>query len=280
LIKTYTIIVNSGMPKENMHYVSKKNIQEFWTKNVPGFDVISKDYSPEQKEFYLAVDKHRYKYDSYILPLLESFVKEGDNVLEIGCGLGSDSRQIARKGGSIISLDLSFNNACLTKKGAKLLGLDKNRAVCGDAENLPFKDNAFDAVYSFGVLHHTPNTKKAIDEIYRIIKPNGKCLVMLYHKGYAYYLLLLIYIPLFVKGKLRGNLDVFTSKYDHTPLSKMYSKKETRALFRKFRNLGIEMTTYGGVQNHRVLRYIYTLLNKSHFLMNRFGSFLLIKGKK
>lgn len=263
-----------------MNSINKKNIQDYWTKNVPGWDVVSKDYSPQEKEFYLAADNLRYKYDSYIIPLLNSFICEGDRILEIGCGLGSDSRQIAKKGGHVVSLDLSFNNAYLTQKGATLLGLDKSKVICADAENLPFKDGSFDATYSFGVLHHTPNTKKAIDEIYRVLKPGGKCVIMLYHKGYAYYLLLLRYAHLFVGGKLKNNPDILTSKYDHTPLSRMYSRKEIRGLFAKFGNLEIEMTTYGGIQNHRVLRYVYNLLNKSRFLMNKFGSYLLIKGRK
>jgi len=263
-----------------MTSVNKKIIQEYWTKNVPGLDVISKDYSPQEKEFYLAADNLRYRYDGYIIPLLNSFIRKGDYVLEIGCGLGSDSRQIAKVGGHIVSLDLSFDNVYLTKKGAALLGLDKSRVICADAENLPFKDDSFDAIYSFGVLHHTPNTKKAIDEIYRVLKPKGKCLIMLYHKGYAYYLLLLRYAHLFLKSRLKNNPDILTTKYDHTPLSRMYSREEARELFPKFNNLEIEMTTYGGIQNHRLLRYMYKLLNRSRFLMNRFGSFLLIKGRK
>jgi ubiquinone/menaquinone biosynthesis C-methylase UbiE len=120
----------------------------------------------------------------------------------------------------------------------------------------------------------------AIEEIHRVLKPGGKCVIMLYHKGYAYYLLLLRYAPLFIKSKLKDNLDILTSQYDHTPLSRMYSKKETRELFRKFNHLEVEMTTYGGIQKHRLLRYMHKLLNKSCFLMNRFGSYLLIKGRK
>jgi hypothetical protein len=120
----------------------------------------------------------------------------------------------------------------------------------------------------------------AIEEIHRVLKLGGKCVIMLYHKGYAYYLLLLRYAHLFVKSKLKNNSAILTSKYDHTPLSRMYSKKEIKVLFRKFNHLEVEMTTYGGIQNHRLLRYMYKLLNKSPFLMNRFGSYLLIKGRK
>lgn len=258
----------------------KKKIQEYWTKNVPGWDVISKEYDPKQREFYTAADNLRYQYDSYIPALLESFVHEGELLLEIGCGLGSDTRFIAKKKSNIISLDLSFNNVYLTKMGSKLLGIDNNRGVCADGENLPFKDNSFDKVYSFGVLHHTPNTGRAINDIYRILKPNGRCLVMLYHKGYAYYFLLLRYFHLFIGSKFKRCSDGLLSNYDHTPLSRLYSKEEIKDLFSKFNNIEIEITTYGGIQRHRLLKYIYNLLNKNFFLMNRLGSFAVIKAKK
>ncbi len=263
-----------------MENTQKKTIQRFWTDNVPGWDVISKDYSPEQKEFYQAADDLRYHYDGYILPLLDSFVTKGIRILEIGCGMGSDSRQIARRGGKTVSLDLSSHNAYLTNKGALLFGFKDTAAVCADAEHLPFKDASFEAVYSFGVLHHTPDTQGAINEVYRVLKPQGRCLIMLYHKGYAYYLLFFMHIGLFLKSKIKGSLDGFMSKYDHTPLSRLYSRAEIKKLFHKFAMVKIDMTTYGGSQRHPMLRFIYRMLHRSKFLMNRFGSYLLIRGEK
>jgi len=260
-----------------MNEVSKKSIQDFWTRNVPGWDIFSKLYSPEQKEFYIEVDRHRYRYDPYIVPLIDSFAKKGERVLEIGCGLGTDSRLIAGHGSYIVSLDLSPNNVALTLKGMELLG-QEGRGLSSDAEKLPFKDESFNVVYSFGVLHHTPRTQEAIHEIFRVLKPGGKAVVMLYHKGYAYYLLLLRYgWGLFWR---RFSKEGLMSKYDSTPLSKLYSKKEVNVLFSRFREVRLEMTTYGGAQVHPLLRFVYWLLNKSRFLMQRFGSFVIIKAIK
>jgi len=262
-----------------MAYNLKQNIQQFWTENVPGLDIAYKKYSPQQKEFYITADTHRYKYEKYVLPLIDSFAQGNNLILEIGCGLGSDSRYIAKKGSSVISLDLSPSNVGLTIKGMQLFGL-KGRGVCADAENIPFKENSFDVVYSFGVLHHTPDTQKAINEIYRVLKPKGRCVIMLYHKGYAYYLLLLMHPFLFLKSEMQRKPDKLMSEYDHTPLSKLYSKREIRQLFEKFQDVDIEITTYGGIQNHRFLKYIYKALNKSRFLMSRLGSYLLIRANK
>lgn len=255
----------------------KKVIQEYWTKNVPGLDLVCKKYTSEQKEFYLEADVYRYKYDSYILPLIDSFAEKGREVLEIGCGIGSDSRYISKRGSNITSLDLSFDNVHFSLKGMEVLGL-QGKGVNADAEHLPFKDNSFDVVYSFGVLHHTLDTQKAINEVYRVLKPKGKSVIMLYHKGYAYYALL------FMHGykKLFGvyNQDKLMSRYDSTPLSRLYSKKEIGRIFKNFSHLDITVTAFGGTQAHPILKYVHWLLKKSKFLMRNFGSFLIIRGEK
>lgn len=255
----------------------KKKIQDYWTKNVPGLDIATGKGTPENKDFYQGVDDFRYKYDSYIPGLIRTFASAGKKILEIGSGMGSDSRSIASTGAELISLDVSFDNVSFTLTGERLFGL-KGEGVCGDGEYLPFKDNSFDVVYSFGVLHHTPDTQKAIREAYRVLKPQGRCVIMLYHKGYAYYVLLLLFgwRCLF----FRETKEQMMSKYDHTPLSKQYSKKEAAKIFAQFKDVSFEMTTFGGARDHWLLKYVWLSLNKSRFLMNRFGSFLIIRGVK
>ena len=260
-----------------MKEVPKKRIQDFWTRNVPGWDIFSKQYNPEQREFYEEVDKFRLKYEPYVAVLIDSFVEPGKRILEIGCGLGSDSRYMARRKADIVSLDLSLSNVSLTAKGLRLSGLQE-KGVCADAEKLPFKDGSFDVVYSFGVLHHTPRTREALDEAYRVLRPGGKCAVMLYHKGYAYYYLLLIHGWKLLFGWL--SKEKMMSRYDSTPLSKLYSKKEIAELFSRFQDLDIGITAYGAAQTHPILKFVYRLLHKSSFLMSRFGSYVIIKARK
>ncbi|MCM8782061.1 MAG: class I SAM-dependent methyltransferase, partial [Candidatus Omnitrophica bacterium] len=229
-------------------------------------------------EFYIEVDRFRYRYESYIPPLIDSFVNGGNLVLEIGCGLGSDSRYMAKKGLNVISLDLSFNNVSLTLKGASRLGLNI-KGVCADAENLPFKDESFDLVYSFGVLHHTPDTQKAIDEIYRVLKPGGKCAVMLYHRGLAYYYVL-TYGFFTAKFLYMNKEELFSKYYDHTPLSKIYSTREAKRFFNKFDNIKIEYTTFGGIRKNRYLKWLWYLMTNFSFLLKLLGSFIIIKAEK
>lgn len=241
----------------------KDKICTFWTKNVPGLDQ-GWGYTPEEKGFYVQVDCDRYRYDPYIPDLLDE-VKDG-RVLEIGCGLGTDTRMLATLGADVSAIDLSKDNVDLTNKGMVLFGFEKE-ATTGDAENLHWQAKTFDHVYSFGVLHHTPNTEKAISEVYRVLKCRGTALIMLYHKGYAWWFLRLLY------GWWDKN---YMNRYDHTPLSKMYSRKELLLLFYQFRDIKIEIRTFGGLQRVWWGRIIHRILEWPPIL-KRFGSFAIIR---
>jgi hypothetical protein len=101
---------------------------------------------------------------------------------------------------------------------------------------------------------------------------------MLYHKGYAYYLLIMRYGWKKLLGLWKN--EKLMSEYDHTPLSRLYSKPEVRKLFSGFKNTRIEMTTYGGIQAHPLLKFIYSILTHNKFLMHRLGSFIIIRAEK
>ena len=111
-------------------------------------------------------------------------------VLEVGCGAGGHSSLFCKEGAHITSLDLTLDRVVATKKKLDIIDQNKSSLVLqGDAENLPFEDNHFDIVYSNGVLHHTPNTQKSIDEVRRVLKPGGVAVIMLYAKhSYLYWI--------------------------------------------------------------------------------------------
>ena len=97
-----------------------------------------------------------------------------------------------------------------------------------DAENLPFDDQSFDVVVSFGVLHHTPDTEKALAEIFSVLKPGGRIMLMLYHRNsFAYQLL--FRIKSLIQPEWRGKYsDDQVNAVDgaENPLGKVYAKKQ------------------------------------------------------
>ena len=99
---------------------------------------------------------------------------KSDLLLDVGCGSGRASLPFAKNGVKVIGLDISEQMILRAKHKSKKLGLN-NRVdyVVGDSENLPFRQNSFDAVLAFGVLHHVPTPQKMLQQMSKVLKNNG-----------------------------------------------------------------------------------------------------------
>jgi SAM-dependent methyltransferase len=158
----------------------KERVRAFWQANPCG--VKFGDAPPGTRQFYELVEAHRYTKEWHI-PIAADFQSaRGLQVLEIGCGLGTDGAQFAQAGADYTGVDLTEAAVDLARKRFELFDL-QGKFQTADAESLDFEDESFDLVYSHGVLHHTPETGKAIREIHRILRPGGRAVVMLYHRG-------------------------------------------------------------------------------------------------
>lgn len=107
---------------------------------------------------------------------------KGRRVLEIGCGAGALTAQLAKNGAEITAVDLTSHAVALTRRRLEVFGLPGDvRQV--DAENLDLPDESFDLVWSWGVIHASSNTEKIIEHIYRVLRPGGETRLMVYHKS-------------------------------------------------------------------------------------------------
>ena len=103
------------------------------------------------------------------------------HVLEIGVGMGADYLRWLRNGAHAVGIDLTERAVHITNERARAEGHSPKLSVC-DAEHLAFPTNTFDLVYSWGVLHHTPDTHAALSEACRVLKPNGTLRIMLFNR--------------------------------------------------------------------------------------------------
>ena len=157
----------------------KQKVYEFWNQSSCGEDLY---LNSEDKQGYDKQAEERYKLEGKIIFDFAKFSSARDlKVLEIGVGLGADHQQFAQAGADLYGVDLTEKAIKHTAKRLKYFNLYSNLSVA-DAEELKFADNSFDVIYSWGVLHHSPNTTKAISEVYRVLKPGGVARVMIYHK--------------------------------------------------------------------------------------------------
>ncbi len=107
---------------------------------------------------------------------------KGLDVLEVGYGLGSDALLIAKKAKSYTGVDLSDISYKLTSRRFNLNSINNYNLSIGSSTDLKFSDNKFDFVYSWGVIHHSGDIKKSLEEIYRVLKKGGSSKIMVYNK--------------------------------------------------------------------------------------------------
>lgn len=186
-------------------------------------------------EFFEEIERSRYENEPFIHSFAQFTRWREKRVLEIGCGAGTDSLQFARAGAELHSIDLTSAAVELTRRRLEVYGLDGEIRIA-DAENLPFPENNFDLVYSWGVLHHTPDTQKALAEVHRVLKCGGRFVIMLYNRHS------LVSLHLYLNHALRAGRPFRTFKYllanyMESAGTKAYTRRELRKMFCRFREV-------------------------------------------
>jgi ubiquinone/menaquinone biosynthesis C-methylase UbiE len=250
----------------------KEEIRSYWNRKQP-----SKWYSalPEgTQEYYLDVEKKRYEVFCPYIPHIAEFDRwKGKKVLEVGVGMGIDHWQYVKNGAITYGVDLTDGAIEETKKLLSAFGLHSELKRM-DAEHLEFPDDYFDMVYSMGVLHHTPATQQAIDEIQRVLKPGGKAIIMLYSKDWHHYVIRVLW-----KGVMKGHLrlvnwdlqeltNVHSEAYGHCPLTKLYHRKEIRKIFSKFSKADIRHYHYKSKSMNPIINSLQSVKSRKYLQGN------------
>lgn len=202
----------------------KKMVHDFWSEASCGEDLYLNSVS---RASYDEHSKKRYKLEPFIKTFADFESARGKKVLEIGVGLGADHENFAIAGAELYGIDLTERAINHTRRRLSYLSLSSNLLV-GDAENLHFPDETFDLVYSWGVVHHSPDTPTAVKEIYRVLKRGGKAKVMIYSKYSIFGLLLWLRWGLLMGCPWR-TLTRLYAEHLESPGTKAYSKKKRKS---------------------------------------------------
>ncbi|MGN7612151.1 class I SAM-dependent methyltransferase [Magnetococcales bacterium HHB-1] len=221
-------------------------IQE-WSENPCGTVTL-----PEQSteaSYFKRVEIERYKQQHWMHNFFRYETFTDKKVLEVGIGHGTDLMQFSDAGAHCFGIDITPRHIQLTRQNF----IHRNRKVnlsFQDASQIAFKDHSFDAVYSFGVLHHIPEIENCIQEIHRTLKPGGTFMIALYYKWSAFHIILKILYEGILRGKLfklgykrlLATIDtVDYGKEGPVPYVKTYDQKEMAQLLKSFSKVNISV---------------------------------------
>lgn len=213
-----------------------ESVKDFWETHVN--NEYYTDEARASDAYFSEIEAKRYRWHYHLRDLFASLQGSRGRLLEVGSGIGVDSIQLARCGFDVTAVDLTESALRVARQFAKHRGVAIDFQL-GNAEGLDFPDESFDAVYSFGVLHHTPDIEQAVAEIRRVLRPGGMAYVMLYHRHSLVNL---------VHKVLRLPYESPRDRKDHCPVVYTFSRREVKRLFGEFSRVSVEAAypfTYG-----------------------------------
>ncbi|HEY3821376.1 MAG TPA: class I SAM-dependent methyltransferase [Polyangiaceae bacterium] len=243
----------------------------------------------DRKRFFGDIERDRYLLEPYIRPFARFEDGRGKRVLEVGVGAGTDFVNWVRQGAHATGVDLTEQGVALTRERLELESLSADVRVA-DAETLPFPDSTFDIVYSYGVLHHSPDTPRAIGEAHRVLAPGGVARIMIYH--YPSWVCFMMWgMHSAAHGRPWESPRKAVFHHLESPGTKVYTVGEAKALFSHFSKVRVRVQLSHGdlllmPPAHKYRRWYHSLawgLYPRRFIRalgNRFGTFLLIEATK
>jgi ubiquinone/menaquinone biosynthesis C-methylase UbiE len=237
---------------------AKGAVKRFWEEEACG-----ERYGDDQ-------DRVRYELEPEIIAFAAFQESKGQDVLEIGVGMGADYVRWLRAGAKAVGIDLTERAVAITQARAEADGFPHADLRQADAEHLPFANESFDLVYSWGVLHHTPDTATAVAEAYRVLRPGGHLKVMLYNRRSW-----VAWAAWFRFGLLRGR-PWSTAKRAvanvESPGTQAFTEREVRAMLHNFREVSLrpQLTHW----DRRIAPLVAARLG------NGFGWFLLVEATR
>ena len=258
----------------------KSEVASFWDTEPCGSRYLGEEFDFEHHA------AERYRLEPYIPEFAKFKFSAGLRILEIGVGMGADYEQWLRAGAIAAGVDLSESSLSRARQRCEQAGLKPDLRQA-DAENLPFENDSFDVVYSYGVMHHSPNTQQCLDEALRVLKPDGTARIMLYHHASLTGIMLWLRF-----GMWRGQ-SIRRCVYERleSPGTKTFTRGEVAAMMRHFADLHIEQVFSPGDLllskpsarfQSLIYRVAWKLFPRSlvRKIARRWGLFLLITARK
>ena len=201
---------------------SNDRVREYWNRHIHDLDISASP--PGTREFFSDLDQYHFEKLHHLPRLIDFAAYRGKQVLDVGCGAGTDLARFARGGAIVTGVDISPSAIALARQNFAQQGLSADLREA-DGERLPFPDSEFDFVFAHGVVQYTANDKALVEECRRVLKPGGTAVFQVYNRI----------------SWLNGLSKVMKVPLEHedAPVLKRYSAAEFRALLSGFRDIRI-----------------------------------------
>ena len=254
------------------------------------------NYPKFSEEYFAEVDRRFFESAQTYMPFnnrpfeLEIPYEELPNmdVLEIGVGQGSHASLIAPQARSYAGIDLTELAVESTRKRIDQLGLINTEILQMDAEELSFADSSFDYIWSWGVIHHSSDTRRILEQMHRVLKENGQANVMVYHRSFWKYYVFDGFFKGILGGQFfRGNsLNAVSQSATDGAIARYYRIEEWQKLVDDL--FVVDGTSIYGLKNDilpipagRLKDFLQKIIpnSMSRFLTNKlgWGSFLSVR---
>ncbi len=244
------------------------------------------------REYFDEVEARKYFVEPHIPGFAQFDRWRGKRVLEVGCGIGTDSINFARVGAELTAVDLSAESLHIAEQRADVMGVaDRIRFVEADAEELSsaLEGEQFDLVYSFGVIHHTPHPDRALAQMRRLAAPGAQLKLMVYHRRSWKVFWILATQERGRVWNARERIAKHAEAQIGCPVAFTYTRREGRALVERAGFRALEITA-DHVFPYRVQDYVqYRYVKEPYFRVmpaavfrgfeRAFGWHLLITGE-
>ena len=208
---------------------SKEEVRRCWNQQSCDTQVVTSEKF--SREYFEEIENFRDRDQPFIHAFAQFTRYRGKKVLEVGFGAGTDFIQWLRAGAVASGIDLTQEALDHLTRRIEVYDLPKPEQIAvGDAEDLPFASNTFDLGYSFGVLHATPDTPKAVAELVRVVRPGGEVKIMVYNRRSIYAVNQWIKHAL-LKGLPWKSVAWVLHHYMENLGTKAYTRKELMRLF-------------------------------------------------
>ncbi|HET6956540.1 MAG TPA: class I SAM-dependent methyltransferase [Vicinamibacterales bacterium] len=212
------------------------------------------------REYFDEVERRKYFVEPHI-PAFADFQRwQGRRVLEIGCGIGTDTVNFARAGASVTAIELSSGSAKIARQRLEVYGLaDRVNIVVGNAEELPqlLAPQTFDLVYSFGVIHHSPRPERIVEHLRGYMTAASELRLMVYSRfSYKLFWIMMkegIWDMSRIDELVARNSEAQTG----CPVTYTYTDESVRALLAEFRVLAVSKAHIFTWDIERYKRYEY-----------------------